>query len=94
MNKDIIHGLILDFDCNVKSNILVFGSLLFNYINYKDCSFNMDKYRTKAKEYYNYSEKSICEAFRWLEQNGLIYYSKYRNRYFVSDMIKDVLELW
>jgi hypothetical protein len=91
-NKSIIYNLILDFDHNIDSDVLVFGSLLFDYIK-DDCSFNMDKFRQKAKKYYGYSEKAVCEAFNWLENQGFIYYSRVKTKYFVTDMIKDVLDL-
>ena len=92
-NSEIIYNLILDFDHNVKPHILSLGSELFNYIN-KDYSFNMKAYKTNAIKYYLHSEENQCQTYQWLKENGFIYYSKYRNRYFVSDMIKDVLELW
>ena len=86
-----IYELILDTDHNVKPYVLTFGSLLFYYIDRRTCSFNFDKFRRIAKEYALYSEKNICETFRWLEEHEFICYSKSCNSYFVSYMMQDIL---
>jgi hypothetical protein len=91
-NSEIIYELMLEFDRNIEPSTLTLGSLLFDFIT-KDCSFNMKAYRYEATKYYLYSDENQCEAYRWLKENGFIYYSKSRNRYFVTDMIKDVLDL-
>ena len=86
-----IYELILDVDHNVEPYVLTFGSLLFDYIDKRIWSFNFDKFRRIAKEYALYSEKNICETFRWLEEHEFIYYSKSCNSYFISNKIKRII---
>jgi len=89
-NSEKIYYLILEFDNNIKPYVLTLGSLLFDFIT-KDWSFNIDAYRRKASEYYLFSDENQCETYRWLKENGFIYYNKQKLKYFVSDMIKDVI---
>ena len=86
-----IYDLILDFNHNVEPAVLTFGPLLFDFVDKKKWTFNYDKFRNKAKTYYLYSERNICLTFKWLEENGFIYYSKKYNNYYVTDMLKDVI---
>jgi len=85
-----IYDLILDFDSNVDPVVLTFGSLLFDFVDREKWTFNYDKFRLKARTYYLYSEENLCRTYKWLKDNGFIYYSYKYNTYFVSDMIKDL----
>jgi len=82
-----IQCLIIDLDHNIDSNILTFGSLLFEFAR-PNGSFDFDKFRKKASTYIGYNEKNLCKTYEWLENNGFIYY---KGEYYVSDMIRDVL---
>jgi len=84
---NVIYCLMLDFDHNIDSNVLTFGSLLFEFVN-EDYSFNIMKFTAKVCSYINYNKESIDKMYDWLVDNGFIYYD---DKYYVSDMIKDVL---
>ena len=68
MNYD---KLILDIDHNVKPAILTLGSILLSCSN-KNGFIDLRKYKNIASKYMLYNDKSVCDTYRWLEENNLI----------------------
>jgi len=85
-NNEKIYNYILELNHNIEPSILTFGSLLFDFL-LKDNSFNIKTFNREAENYMLYSAENICKTYEWLKNNGLIYYSKAKNKYFATDKI-------